>query len=152
MRFEQTREILNHIRDFHSSLSHCYQQLEDDKVRERTELLLDYLVTREKDLASAIEDFTSDADKELLDTWFQFADETKLLTFACPVIENPAEMSTDEVIQLAEQAHNCMISAFDEILENCETARVRDVFQQLHDQASRQWRHLVHETNLLSDI
>lgn len=151
MRFEQTREILNHIRDFHSSLSLCYQHLEDDKVRERTQLLLDYMVTREKDLASAIEDFTSDADQELLDTWFQFADETRLLAFACPVIDTP-ELSTDEVIQLAEQAHKCMISAYDEILENCDTPRVRDVFQQLHDQASRQWTHLVHETNLLSDI
>ena len=152
MRFEQTHEILNHIRDFHFSLSSCYQHLEDEAVRERTKLLLDYLVTREKELANAIEDFTSNAEPELLDTWFQFADENTLLELSCPVIDPEADLGVDDIMRLAQEAHDCLISTFDEIIANCDSNRVRDVFQKLGDQAQNQWRKLVRDTNLLSDM
>ena len=150
MRFEQTHEILNHIRDFHTSLSNCYQHLEDETVRERARLLLDYLVTREKELAKALQDFMDEADPELLDTWFQFADESKLLILSCPVIDTEHELGIDEIISLAQKAHDCLISAFKEIITNCDSNRVSDVFQMLCDQAENQWHTLVHDANLLS--
>lgn len=152
MRFEQACEILNHIRDFHSSLSGCYQHLEDDVARERTRLLLDYLVLHEKELARALHEFTEEADPELLDTWFQFADESELLDFSFPVIDTGAEPGIDEIMQLAQQAHDCLISTFDKIIENCDSQRVCDVFRKLSEQASNQWRKLVRDANLLSDV
>lgn len=152
MRFEQTHEILNHIQDFHTSLSHCYKHLEDEAVRERTRLLLDYLKTREQDLASAIQNFMNEAEPELLDTWFQFADESKLLDFSCPVINAETELGVDEVMVLAQISHDCLISTFKEIISNCESPRVSDVFQNLCEQAVNQWHNFVHETNMLSDL
>ncbi len=152
MRFEQTREILKHIQDFHTSLSHCYQHLEDEPVRERTRLLLDYLKTREHDLANAIQSFTNEAEPELLDTWFQFADENNLLEFSCPVINTETEFGVDEVMVLAQKSHECLISTFEEIISNCESQRVTNVFQMLCVQASSQWRQFVHEASMLSDL
>lgn len=152
MRFEQLHEILNHIREFHLSLSNCYQHLEDEAVRERTKLLLDYMVTREKELATALQDFINEAEPELLDTWFQFADEGRLLEFSCPVIDTEADLGVDDIMRLAQEGHDCLISAFEEIIANCDSNRVRDVFQKLSDQAQNQWRRFVHDTNLLSDM
>ena len=152
MRFEQTHDILNHIRDFHSCLSSCYQHLEDETVRERTKLLLDYLINREKELASAVENFMEEADPELLDTWFQFADEDRLLKFSCPVIDRDTALDIDKIIHLAQEAHDCLISTFDEIIMNCDSQRVTEVFQKLSEQANKQWHTLIHDANLLSDV
>ena len=152
MRFEQTHEILEHIRDFHSSLSGCYHHLENEAVRERTRLLLDYLVKRENDLARALEDFTNEADPELLDTWFQFADESELLKFKCPVINPDTDLEMDNILQLAQEAHDCLMSTFAEIISNCESQRISTVFEKLRDQAEQQWRTFIRDTNLLSDF
>ena len=152
MRFEQTHEILNHIRDFHSALSSCYQQLEDETMRERTRLLLDYLVTREKELASALQDFMDKADPEILDTWFQFADESELLEISCPVINPEAELSMDDIMRHVQETHDCLIALFDEIISNADSQRVREVFQKLSDQAQKKWHALIRDVNMLSDF
>ncbi len=152
MRFEQTHEILNHIRDFHSTLSDCYKHLENESVRERTRLLLDYLVIREKELATALQDFTTEADPELLDTWFQFASESKLLEFSCPVINTDTQIDMENIMLIAREAHDYLISTFREIIDNCDSERVVDVFEKLMEQAEKQWHTLAHDINLLSDL
>jgi hypothetical protein len=152
MRFEQTHQILNNIRDFHSALSECYQHLQDESDRERSRLLLDYLVTREKELANALQNFMNEADHEVLDTWFQFADESELIDLLCPVVNTETCMDIDEIMQLAKRAHECLIRVFDLIIANCEAPNVCDVFDKLRAQANKQWLRLVHETNLLADL
>jgi len=152
MRFKQTQEILNHTRSFHSSLSGCYQHLADEAVRERTKLLIDYMVQREHELADAIQDFIRDTEPDILDTWFQFSDESKLLEFSCAVIDENADFSVDDIVRLAQEAHECLISTFEEIIVNCESPRVCDVFRKLAIQATNQWHALVRDTVLLSDL
>lgn len=152
MRFEQTREILRHIHDFHRSLSHCYQGLERKADRERVKLLLDYMNAREGALAQALEDFMEEAEPEVLDTWFQFADESVCLSLPCPIVDVQGESAIDEVIALAKESHECLMKAYEEIIANSDTQRVRDVFQNLLDEGQRAWKALMRNTQLLSDL
>ncbi len=152
MRFEQTREILRHIRDFHQSLSHCYQGLEDKAGRERVKLLLDYMGERESDLAEAVEAFMEEAEPEVLDTWFQFADESVYLKLACPVIDPSEDTAVEDVLALAQEAHECLMKAYQEIIANCDMQRVCDVFQNLLDEGQREWKALMRNTQLMSDL
>ena len=153
MRFEQTHEILKHIQNFHASLSDLYQNLENKAARERTKLLLDYMGSQEQQLAAAIENFMQQGKPELLDAWFQFDDDAKLQEFcACPDINPDSDLSVDDVMHLAQQAYHCLTSTFENIINNCQSPRVSDVFQQLLDQARSKWKRLVQAANTLSDF
>ncbi len=152
MRFEQTREILRHIHDFHQSLSHCYQGLEHKSDHERLKLLLDYMSEREGSLATALEAFLEEAEPEVLDTWFQFADEAVCLKLPCPVVNVRGDTAIDEVIALAKESHACLMKAYEEIIANSDTPRVREVFQNLLDEGERDWKALMRNTQLLSDL
>ncbi len=151
MRFEQTHEILDHIRDYHRSLSHCYDALEEKAGRRQVKLMLDYLADRERELADAINQFKEKAEPDVLDAWFQFADENRHLELACPVIDLEADMDVNDILALAQEAHDCLTRAFGEIAANCETPEVRDVFNQLSAQGETQWKALVRDAEQLSD-
>jgi ferritin-like protein len=151
MRFEQTHEILAHVRDYHKSLSDCYRDLQGQLARQSAKLLLEYLSHRETDLANAIQQFMDEADPGVLDSWFQFADDSGPLDFACPVLALREDMDANDVLAVVQQAHNCLIHVFTEIVDSCETDRVREVFQNLKEQSLRDWQKLVLDTNLLSD-
>lgn len=151
MRFEQTREILANIRDFHESLAHCYHLLEGRAGRGRAKLLLDYLGDREDELAAALDQFLQDADPEVLDTWFQFADERAYLELFCPISCEPGT-DVNDVLRLAQEAHDDLLRVYGELVANADMPRVREVFQNLMDKGERDSRTLMRNVNLLADM
>ena len=58
----------------------------------------------------------------------------------------------DTILQLAQEAHDCLVSTFALIISNCESRRVSHVFEKLRDQAEKQWHKLVRDTGMLSDL
>ena len=51
MRFEQTKDVLEHARSFHQRISDFYHDLSDQTGQQRLKLLLDYMAQREQELA-----------------------------------------------------------------------------------------------------
>ena len=152
MRFEQTKEILEHIGNFHASTAECYRALEDRAKQTRVKLFLDYLSERQNELAAAIDNFLAEAPADVLDTWFQFADEDEYLTLVCPDVAPHPDMSVDEVMVVAHEVHGCLMGAYRAIVANTESQAVREVFENLLQGGERQWKTLVRDVQLLSDL
>jgi hypothetical protein len=152
MRFEQTKEILEHIGNFHASTAACYRALEDRAKQTRVKLFLDYLSQRQSELAAAVDDFLAEAPADVLDTWFQFADEDEYLTLACPDAAPHPDMSEEEVMAVAHEVHECLMGAYRAIAANSESQAVREVFENLLQGGEGQWKALMRNVQLLADL
>lgn len=81
-----TRELLDHVRHFHHQVGEFYDSLREKTTRRRVKLLLDYLHYHQKKLEQALDVFDAVADKDVMETWFQYT---------------PPEDFMDELIQTA---------------------------------------------------
>ena len=151
MRFEQTKDVLDHARNFHKQISEFYRQRRDSTEQQRLKLLLDYMSQREQALASALEQFTEGSSREVLDTWFQFTvDEEKLKL--CPDDLLHDDMTVDDVIRAGVAMCQCCIDLFREIATTADSDQVRAVFQNLLESEQREQKKLVRNVEMFMDL
>lgn len=150
MRFEQTREVLQHAKKFHEQVAGLCRRLSGECDEERIKMLLDYMSERERQLAKAIQQFTDETSENVLDTWFQFAlDKTGL---HCPDFELTPETRTDDVIRLGMDLAQCLIDMYREIADNADSEEVRVVFRNLLESEEKEKLKLARNAQLLDDF
>lgn len=152
MRFEQTRDVLNHARDFHRKVSDFYHELEEQSDQKRVRLLLDYMAGREKELADALDDFVNQASTDVLNTWFQFTHDDDTLQLNCPDVEVKREMSVDDVMSMAMRFHDCLMRLYGELAGSARSNRVREVFLSLMQEAEKEWERLERNAQSWMDL
>lgn len=151
MRFEQTKDVLEHARSFHQRVGDFYQDLSDHTEQQRLKLLLDYMAEREQELASALEQFTEGSSREVLDTWFQFCCDDETLKL-CPGALLHNDMTLDEIISAGVALSQCFINLFREIANTADSEQVRAVFQNLLESEQREQKKLVRNVEMFTDL
>ena len=149
MRFEQTKDVLEHARSFHQRVGDFYRDLSDHTEKQRLKLLLDYMAEREQELASALEQFTEGSSREVLDTWFQFCCDDETLKL-CPGAMLNKEMTLDEIIRAGVALSQCFIDLFREIANTADSEQVRAVFQNLLESEQREQKKLVRNVEMFT--
>jgi rubrerythrin len=150
MRFEQTRDVLEHVRKFHLEISDLYHRLSEQSEKQRLRMLLEYMSEREKQLARALSQFEEESSRNVLDTWFQYTHDEERLQ--CPDFKLTPETSVDDVMRLGMKLAECFIELYREIAGTADSNEVRDVFRNLLERENREKLKLARNAQLLDDL
>mgnify|MGYP005725358349 CR=1 FL=1 len=151
MRFEKTKDILEHARHFHKLVSECYQQLSAGTEKQRLKLLLDYLAQHEKHLEEVLADYEETIPQNVLRTWFRLSPCQEKFDILKSLLkeQNP---SIDEVIRNAVQLDDCLIDMYRKVAESAEVESVREVFKSLLDLEEHEKFKMVRDSLRLQDL
>jgi rubrerythrin len=150
MRFQRTRDLLEHARRFHAELGGYYRQLEQQADQTRVRLLLDYLSGREAEISRALADFINETPERVLDAWFGYADGEEVLK--CPSVEVGAGTTVEDIMRIATRLHECSVEVFETVARESDSEEVRAVFQSLAASAQKEWQKLARNVGQLMDF
>ena len=150
MRFQRTRDVLEHARRFHQELGGYYRRLEQQADQTRVKLLLDYLSGRETEVSEALSNFINETPDRVLDAWFGYADEEDVLK--CPSVEVGAGTTVEDIMRTATRLHECSMEVFEAIARESDSEEVRAVFQNLAASAQKEWQKLARNVGQLMDF
>ena len=130
MSFEQTRDILGHVREYHARVSAYYHSLKDSDSQQRVLLLVEYLSRRHAAISDHLATCEETAAKDILDTWFQYSLDSSLLEYINSfTIEGG--MTVDDVIQQVMEIEDRLINLYRDILDTALSDHVREYFEML---------------------
>ena len=130
MAFDQTKDVLEHAREFHQRLSVFYEELKDSASKERTRALLDYMSRHEKYLDDCLAQYEEQVSDNVLDTYFKYGSESTKMT-AISEFEIKPEMDVDDVMAAAMHFDACLIEFYREMAQRALSEKVREVFENL---------------------
>jgi rubrerythrin len=149
---EQTRDILEHARQFHRQVSTFYDQLSCQTEKERIKMLLDYMSRHERNMAAALEAFEQSAPVHLLNACYKVG---RKFQPCCEVVRDldiSSNMSVDDVIHMGMQFDDCLIAVYRDRAENAPDEKVRGIFQDLVELAEKEKRQLSRNAQRVLDF
>ena len=130
MAFDQTKDVLEHAREFHQKLGVFYEDLKDSASKERTRALLGYMSRHEKYLDDCLAQYEEQVSDNVLDTYFKYESESDGLS-AIAEFEIRPEMEVGEVVAIAMHFDDCLIEFYREMAQRALSEKVREVFENL---------------------
>ena len=151
MRFKKTRDVLEHVKQFHQEIGNRYQRISGETDKKRLKMLLDYISEREQKLADAVSVFTERTSDKVLDTWFQYtSDDTPIQRLLDTDIS--ADMSPDDLMRVTMQISEHFNALYRDIVAAADTDEVRTVFQNLLDEAQKQKEKVARDFQMFMDL
>ncbi len=158
MRFEQTKDVLDHVRDFHHEASQFFQrvsahinELSDDDSVEREQLLLDYLVEYQIRLQENTERYEEEAPDALLNTWFQYSDADGGLVWPSNDALSGIR-SIDDILAVALELGDQLGAFYIDMANHASNVEVKELFQHMADTQTREKRNLSLSVSRFKDI
>lgn len=151
MRFKNTRDVLEHIRQFHQEVSNSYQRVSGETDKNRLKLLLDYISEREQQLANAISVFTERTSDKVLDTWFQYTSDDTPIRRLLDSDMSP-DMTPDDLMRVTLQISDHFIALHGDIVAAADTDEIRTVFQNLLDEEQKEKEKLARNFQMFMDL
>jgi rubrerythrin len=149
---EQTRDILEHARQFHRQVSEFYDQLCCQTEKERIKMLLEYMSRHEKNMAQTLEDFEHSAPAHLLQTCFKVGHPFRPCCDVIKELDISSDMSVDDVIQMGLEFDDCLIAVYQDLAENAPDEQARSVFQNLLELEQKEKRQLARNAQRVLDF
>lgn len=137
MSFNQTREILDHARNFHKKLLNHYSILKERATTPQTRELLDSLIEHESELEKRLLAFEEEVSDNILDTFFKYMTEVNEEDFATH--ELPEEVDTTYVVNAARIFDERLTDFYQTMARSSMSEQVREVLlnlmeMELHEQ------------------
>lgn len=152
MRFEQTRDILQHqVAEYHRGVSRLYQEFATLEVSPRNRLMLEYLVDHELRLALAIHDFMAESPAAALDYWFKRIE----IPFPSPdggVLADACRTDLDRLVGAAIQYKTALIDFYGHLVQQCDVAETTHLFQTLKTQEEKGMKRFIRHAQGLADL
>ena len=129
MSFNQTRDVLDHAREFHRRLSRFYEELQDKASAESTRILLENLIDHEQTLALRLKEYEEVVSDNILDTFFKYmvdGTESYFANYATPEL-----VDTAVVIEAARYFDDCLTGFYREMARTAMSEQVREVLLNL---------------------
>lgn len=136
MSFNQTRDILDHARDFHRRLSRFYEELQDLAPVGQVQVLLENLIDHEQTLAMRLKEYEEEVSDNILDTFFKYmvdGTDSYFSTYAIPDV-----VDTAAVIDAARYFDDCLTSFYREMARKAMSEQVREVLLNLMEMELRE--------------
>jgi len=130
MAFDQTKDVLEHAREFHQKLGIFYEGLKESASKERTRALLDYMSRHEKYLDDCLSQYEEQVSDNVLDTYFKYGSESTKMT-AIADFEIKPDMDVDDVVAAAMHFDACLIAFYREMAQRALSETVREIFENL---------------------
>ena len=155
MSVDQTRNIIDHAREFHQQVAEYYHRLADTAEGARARLLLDFMSEHEQRLATALADYEASAPEKLLNTWLQEGNETDDLADVCEEIrqlQNRPSINIDDLVGLGIKVSECLLAVYRDLAERAEPSTVRQVFENLVAMEERAQQQFARDAGRMSDL
>ena len=130
MSFEQTRDILAHVREYHTRVSEYYRSVGGTASQQRILLLVKYLERRHAAISEHLAACEETVANDILDTWFQYSLDANLLEYI-DSFSISSEMSVDDVIQQVLDIEDRLINLYKEILDSALSDHIHEFFEML---------------------
>lgn len=130
MAFDQTKDVLEHAREFHQKLGVFYEDLKETASKERTRALLDYMSRHEQYLDDCLAQYEEQVSDNVLDTYFKYGSESTKMT-AISEFEIKPDMDMEDVVAAAMHFDACLIDFYREMAQRSLSEKVREVFENL---------------------
>ncbi len=151
MTVEQTRNIIDHTKVFHSRVSQYYHRLADSTQQGRVKLLLDYMSAHENRLAEGLAAYEDSAPEKILNTWLQSSVTTDAAKLQVDGELIPG-MSVDEIVGLGIRLTECVLEVYKNLAEQSEPESVRQVFANLLSMEQKALQQFVRDAGQLTDL
>lgn len=151
MRFEQTRDVLNHVGAFHREAGLLFRQLMEHSSNARVRMLLDYMARHEFNQEKNIAAFSNDSPERVLSCWFKYTHDEDIFA---PLREvNPeSDLLFDDVLDLAVDLDAKLQELYQEMVERSSSNDVRDLFRSLLQRELKEKQVLIRSAMGLLDI
>lgn len=151
MRFEQTRDVLNHVGAFHREAGLLFRQLMEHNSNARVRMLLDYMARHEFNLQKNIAAFSNESPESILSGWFKYTHDKDIFA---PLREvNPeSDLPFDDVLDLAVDLDVKLLELYEEMVERSPSNAVRDMFNSLLQRELKEKQVLIRSAMGLLDI
>ncbi len=136
MSFNQTRDILNHARDFHRRLIRFYSTLRPQAHDEITLKLIEDLVDHEKQLEHRLADYEEDAAQDAMDTFFKYMIATTDQTFEHYFI--PEIVDAEYVIKATRYFDETLMRFYEGMAQRSMSVKVREMLENLQKLEQRE--------------
>jgi len=153
MRYEQTRNILQHLApNYHRTVSHYYQEFaEEEGISPRVKLMLDYLIAHEQHRALALGEFSREASRHVLDHWFRGLE--REFPVAQPgLLDDSACNDLDQLVKVAVAYKNELIGYFNHLLEHASGRESVHLFTTLKTQEEKAMKRMIRHAQGLADL
>lgn len=151
MKFEQTRDLIEHVISFHSMLSAHFLELGEKTENQRLKLLLDYLVEHERAQACRLSEYAEDAPDHVLGRWFQFSNcEERFKELKGSLKADQSTVS--EVVDMTVKLYDCLIGQFTAFAEGAEVDEIRDVCLNIAALEKKDKLKIVRNAHMLRDL
>ena len=152
MCFEQTKTILRQlVPDYHRTVSQYYQDMADGEVSPRVRMMLDYLITHEKNRALALGEFCQDASPHVLDHWFKGV-EIKFPEARADILGEAARTDLDQLIKSAVNYKTHLVSYFAYLVDHSHVKETINLFQTLKTQEEKAMKRMIRHAQGLADL
>ena len=136
MSFNQTRDILDHARDFHRRLIRFYNSLRNSVEDEITLKLIEDLIDHEKQLEHRLSDYEETAEDDTLDTFFKYMVATTDQTFENYFV--PEIVDTDYVIKATRYFDESLTRFYEGMAKRAMSSQVREMLENLQHLEQRE--------------
>lgn len=151
MRFDQTREVLGFVERFHEDIARAYTELGMQVPERRLKMLLDYMSTRETELAEAVRSFAHDSPDPSLKEWDPFTIDDaairKLLKEELQPDTSPARL-----LDVGLEATEWFERLYARLEAKSGTPEQKALFASLRDRTEREKHKLARNANMLMDF
>lgn len=151
MRYEQTKDVLDHVVKFHRQAGELFRQLMEHAGDQRVRMLLDYMVRHEKALERRIAEFRDDSSERILSNWFKYTHDEDIFK-ALRQVDATADLEFDDVLDLAVELDAKLIELYEEMAERSPSEEVKEIFHCLLSQERREKNVLMRSALGLKDI
>lgn len=148
---QQVGEILEEARRFHDRLAALYRETGDRQTRERVRLLLHYLSRHEVHLSKSMTAFQKEGAREVLESWIPSKTVDDVLR-QLQGLRLPAHATPDEIVRLALQYDDHLVSLFRLLAEKAPDDHVRQLFLSLVTLEQKAESILARDTINFSDL
>lgn len=136
MSFNQTREILDHARDFHRRLIRFYNNLKPQAQDEITLELIESLLEHEKQLEHRLADYEDSATNDTLDTFFKYMVATTDQMFE--QYFTPEIVDTAYVIQATRYFDENLMRFYEGMAQRSMSTQVKEMLENLQQLEQRE--------------
>ena len=152
MRYEQTRNILQHLApNYHRKVSGYFQDLAEKGASPRVRLMLDYLIDHEQHRALALGEFCQEASRQVLDHWFKGL-EIEFPEARTETITEDAGTDLDQLVRAAISYKQALILYFSHLLEHASGKETIHLFQTLKTQEEKAMKRMIRHAQGLADL
>jgi hypothetical protein len=148
---EQTKYVFHLAQNIHSHLSKIYHNLGSSTDRERLKMLLEYMSQQEQIIKGCIEEYEKCLSGKVLNTWFKYVP-TELEFDYTRILNLTPDMDIDDIISLALEVDDKLITMYSEMGEHCECESVKEAFANLKQLEQQKKKNLVRSYMRFEDL